>query len=63
MDEDMMFITVFLFLCFLAAVFMILIMPETRQMFRNSWYISKIKKEMRKASKGIPDIPEYDDDD
>ena len=63
MDEDMVFIAVGLLFCFVMAMFIILIMPETRQMFRNSWYISKIKKEMRKASKGIPDIPEYDDDD
>lgn len=62
MDEDMVFITVGLLFCFVMAMFVILIMPETRQMFRNSWYISKIKKEMRKTNRGVPDIPEFDDE-
>ena len=63
MSYDVTILAGFLIYGLVSGLLIILIIPETRQSIRNSWYVSKIKREMRKAQEGIPDIPEYEDDD
>ena len=63
MNNDILAVLVVMIGGFFITMFILLITPEMRQSIRNIWYVSKIKREMLEAEKGVPDIPDYDDDD
>lgn len=65
MPYDLSILFGFLGFGFVWIILILLITPDMRQSLRNSWYVSKIKKEMRgarKAQQGMPDIPECEDE-
>ena len=62
MPYDIKILFGFLGFGFVWIILILLITPDMRQSLRNSWYVSKIKKEMRRAQQGMPDIPEYEDE-
>lgn len=62
MPYDLRILFGFLGFGFVWIILILLITPDMRQSLRNSWYVSKLKKGMRKAQQGMPDIPECEDE-
>lgn len=62
MPYDFQILFGFLGIGFVWIILILIITPDVRQSLRNSWYVSKIKQGMRRAQQGMPDIPEYEDE-